>query len=69
MSMNFRVSVLRRKVWVRPTLWGSYICLPEEYAEEIDAWVTACKLGRRVAYDRWLLNDRAAVAMFLLKWQ
>jgi len=37
-------------------------------AEEIATWVSSNGLGRRTAYDRWKLNSKQAISMFLLKW-
>lgn len=37
-------------------------------AEEIATWVSSNELGRRTAYDRWKLNSKQAISLFLLKW-
>lgn len=63
----FKISKLRTKVWVRPaTHWNDAI--DEDDAEEITEWVETLNLGRRVAYDRWKLNSKEAVMMFMVVW-
>jgi hypothetical protein len=42
--------------------------LSEEEAQAIDEYVRQHQLGRRIAYDIWRFNNKAALTMFLLKW-
>lgn len=63
----FKISKLRTKVWVRrASHWNDAISADD--AEEITEWVETLNLGRRVAYDRWKLNSKEAVMMFMLVW-
>jgi hypothetical protein len=68
--------VLRRKVWVKqrtnlsqPTMaWNACMELTEEQANEIDRWVKETGTGKRVSYDRWLLDSKESLMLFRLRW-
>lgn len=47
---------------------GYYQEIDTNEADIITEWVTNCKIGRRIAWDQWQLNNDDAVTMFLLKW-
>lgn len=74
---RFTFKLLRRKIWVKQTItyhglyskvWNSFVELTDEQAEEIDAWVKTTGCGRRVAYDRWLLDSKESIMLFRLRW-
>lgn len=68
---RFHFSWRRHKVRVRPAgSNGGFTghAITDKDVEEIDQFVQANQLGKRVSYDMWQLNSAAAVTMFRLKW-
>jgi hypothetical protein len=57
----------RNQVLVLETGNGGY-AIDGATAVAITEWVYEHQLGRRRAYDVWQLKNRAAVAMFVLRW-
>ena len=65
--IDYKICILRTKVWLKPIYYGK--SLTDEFLKEVDEWVKDSNLGYRTANDRWKLNSKSAVTMFLLKWQ
>jgi len=69
--VKYKFALLRRKIWVRKIdkMFDHYPAISEDEAMEITDWVTLMGIGRRVAYDRWQLDSKQAVMMFMLRWR
>ena len=50
-------------------MFDQYPAITEAEAVEITDWVTLMGIGYRVAYDRWQLDSKQAVMMFMLRWK
>lgn len=50
--------------WARQNIYT----LSEEQADEIQQFVNEHELGRRTAWDRWRLNNRKCMTIFMLKY-
>jgi hypothetical protein len=66
-DLNYKICVLRTKVWLRPIYHGRY--LPKEFLDEVDDYVRVANIGVRTADDRWKLTCKKALTMFLMRWQ
>jgi hypothetical protein len=66
MDVKFKIDRKHLRLRIRNVLYGG---LKEEEAQAIDEYVQQNQLGRRIAYDIWRFNNKAALTMFLLKWQ
>lgn len=65
--MAFKIDVLRTKVRVHPK--GNFRnSITDDEASKITDWVKETATGRRIAFNIWLLNDKAAVSLFILRW-
>jgi len=69
--VKYKFALLRRKIWVRKIdkMFDHYPAISEDEATEITEWVTLMGIGRRVAYDRWQLDSKQSVMMFMLRWR
>ena len=69
--MKYRIILRHNTVWVQPrvAVLDHWPAITESEAIEITDWVARMSIGHRVAYDRWNLNSKQAVMMFMLRWQ
>jgi len=69
--VKYKIALLRRKIWVRKIdkMFDYYPAISEAEATEITDWVILMRIGRRVAYDRWQLDSKQSVMMFMLRWR
>jgi hypothetical protein len=70
MDLKYKLERTRLRVRVKrqPGPYGQNY-LTDEDVGKIDQYVEQRNLGRRIAYDIWRFNDKAALTMFMLRWQ
>lgn len=65
MDVKFKIDRKHLRLRIRDINGG----LNDYDADKINEYVEQHRLGRRIAYDIWKFNNKAALTMFLLKWQ